>query len=446
MEHCHNTQHEDHAMLLRWDIEHPGQVKLMPTPMPTWDGVSYVDSVALPTFREGDAVGEFGPTLDPVSIWVKNMVMGELDDIRDRPIGDALSDPWPDNERGTATFPLSKGINIDADGNQREVWFFLHDVSDETLAEKLGLAWAGGLVNTPVAATAEAAVSESGHWTFYGDLPNPVWAGDENPAGIPAVDDNNTYSPLRRVNYGGKQVIFNAIIVKWGDQPWQHNRIDESCVSFPDLPANSSCTYNGNKWGGLYESGHLVDLVTIGPNPRVTFKLHKSWSAEGDYLPYYIVVDTYPLGPAKAMGVPYVPKHQFLADAAVPLVQFMPPAPIRANYPPTPSDGHGLLGGGPLGGQVGVPSYFMPEENYSPMWHIGFLHWNEPATEVVKGLKRIKQLRAEGKVTVDEWPAAANIGANDFDFENLVSPHVVNCPTPMTIDSAIHRARQLDQR
>jgi manganese oxidase len=50
MEHCHNTQHEDHAMLLRWDIEHPGQVKLMPAPIPTWDGVEYVDSARLPTF------------------------------------------------------------------------------------------------------------------------------------------------------------------------------------------------------------------------------------------------------------------------------------------------------------------------------------------------------------------------------------------------------------
>jgi FtsP/CotA-like multicopper oxidase with cupredoxin domain len=53
MEHCHNTQHEDHAMLLRWDIEHPGQVRVMPTPMPSWDGVGYVPSYALPTFRTG---------------------------------------------------------------------------------------------------------------------------------------------------------------------------------------------------------------------------------------------------------------------------------------------------------------------------------------------------------------------------------------------------------
>ncbi|MGE8338889.1 multicopper oxidase domain-containing protein [Pseudomonas laurylsulfatiphila] len=57
MEHCHNTQHEDNSMLLRWDIEHPGQFQLMPTPLPSWDGVRYVSSAALPTFRTGDGFG-----------------------------------------------------------------------------------------------------------------------------------------------------------------------------------------------------------------------------------------------------------------------------------------------------------------------------------------------------------------------------------------------------
>jgi hypothetical protein len=57
MEHCHNTQHEDNSMLLRWDIEHPGQFQLMPTPMPTWDGVGYVSSAALPTYHNGDGTG-----------------------------------------------------------------------------------------------------------------------------------------------------------------------------------------------------------------------------------------------------------------------------------------------------------------------------------------------------------------------------------------------------
>lgn len=47
VEHCHNTQHEDHAMLLRWDLEHPGQTQSIPTPMPSWEGVFYEDSFKL---------------------------------------------------------------------------------------------------------------------------------------------------------------------------------------------------------------------------------------------------------------------------------------------------------------------------------------------------------------------------------------------------------------
>ncbi|MFK8333189.1 Ig-like domain-containing protein [Pseudomonas sp. BJa5] len=52
MEHCHNTQHEDNSMLLRFDLENPGQLELMPSPMPTWDGVGYISSAALPGARQ----------------------------------------------------------------------------------------------------------------------------------------------------------------------------------------------------------------------------------------------------------------------------------------------------------------------------------------------------------------------------------------------------------
>lgn len=44
-------------MLLRWDAERPGQLLPLPTPIPTWDGVGYVDSAALPTVHTGDGVG-----------------------------------------------------------------------------------------------------------------------------------------------------------------------------------------------------------------------------------------------------------------------------------------------------------------------------------------------------------------------------------------------------
>ncbi|GAB3665586.1 hypothetical protein GCM10028813_46990 [Ramlibacter alkalitolerans] len=57
VEHCHNTQHEDSSMLLRWDIEKPGQFLVMPTPLPSWEGVEYAPSVGVPSFRTGSGWG-----------------------------------------------------------------------------------------------------------------------------------------------------------------------------------------------------------------------------------------------------------------------------------------------------------------------------------------------------------------------------------------------------
>ncbi|MCW2271487.1 Ig-like domain-containing protein [Pseudomonas sp. JUb96] len=65
MEHCHNTQHEDNSMLLRFDLEHPGQLQLMPSPMPTWDGVEFIASAALPSFRDEDDDDDDGGPEDP---------------------------------------------------------------------------------------------------------------------------------------------------------------------------------------------------------------------------------------------------------------------------------------------------------------------------------------------------------------------------------------------
>jgi FtsP/CotA-like multicopper oxidase with cupredoxin domain len=45
MEHCHNTTHEDNAMLLRWEINGGGEpfLKPLPTPIPTPQGVTWED-------------------------------------------------------------------------------------------------------------------------------------------------------------------------------------------------------------------------------------------------------------------------------------------------------------------------------------------------------------------------------------------------------------------
>jgi manganese oxidase len=50
MEHCHNTTHEDFAMLLRWEIDDKGEpfVRPLPTPIPTPQGVRFQDAEVLP--------------------------------------------------------------------------------------------------------------------------------------------------------------------------------------------------------------------------------------------------------------------------------------------------------------------------------------------------------------------------------------------------------------
>ncbi len=53
MEHCHNTQHEDNAMLLRWDIKNPGAAVAIPTPVQTWEGTFYEPTFGAPTGNGG---------------------------------------------------------------------------------------------------------------------------------------------------------------------------------------------------------------------------------------------------------------------------------------------------------------------------------------------------------------------------------------------------------
>jgi FtsP/CotA-like multicopper oxidase with cupredoxin domain len=64
VEHCHNTVHEDNAMLLRWDNEHPGQTVRIPTPIPTWDGVSYIATQQLATIKTGNTAVAAASDLD----------------------------------------------------------------------------------------------------------------------------------------------------------------------------------------------------------------------------------------------------------------------------------------------------------------------------------------------------------------------------------------------
>ena len=46
VEHCHNTTHEDYAMMLRFDVLNPSTPMLIKAPMPSWSGVTPSPSYA----------------------------------------------------------------------------------------------------------------------------------------------------------------------------------------------------------------------------------------------------------------------------------------------------------------------------------------------------------------------------------------------------------------
>jgi FtsP/CotA-like multicopper oxidase with cupredoxin domain len=53
MMHCHSLVHEDLAMLLRFDVASESCIALLPCPLPTWNGVKFMETKALPTYRTG---------------------------------------------------------------------------------------------------------------------------------------------------------------------------------------------------------------------------------------------------------------------------------------------------------------------------------------------------------------------------------------------------------
>ena len=75
VEHCHNTTHEDKAMLLRWDNELPGQTVRIPTPLPTWDGVGYISATNPDPHTGATAV------IEQPTIKIGNVAVATLSDL-----------------------------------------------------------------------------------------------------------------------------------------------------------------------------------------------------------------------------------------------------------------------------------------------------------------------------------------------------------------------------
>ena len=148
-----------------------------------------------------------------------------------------------------------------------------------------------------------------------------------------------------------------------------------------------------------YGEGQIIEINE--EELTVTFVAHRGWGPDGRTI-YYIVTDATPSGPAETMGVVSSPTSANLIahSGAADLFQFK----------------NGIKGSGPLGFQPGIAGAALGDTNYSPMWRIYLVEWNDAKSAKI----------LETKSDIDSFRADDLISVSIARPTN--SDHIVNCP------------------
>ena len=316
--------------------------------------------------------------------------------------------------------PLIKGYE-----NGNEIYVIATDVSDEkTAADATNLTgfevnYASVLAQTPESARAQAyaftnGIAGDGPFGFQVPVVNAK-PGDEGYSPLWQINlvswnDNVTARELRSVNeittaeQNGELSINKTDII--GNHPaiqWQNGSL---MVREDANNLNDDTPYMG---------GQVLDIDT--ENMTVTMVAHRGWDPDGKTI-YYIATDATPDMPANMMGVAHVPlEEQLIGTPVAPgLFQFT----------------NGINGSGPMGFQAGIGESAPGDQNYSPMWFISFIEWNDPSqARVLETVNDIATMQQAGLITVT--PAMGGM-------------HVVNCPFFDAETVFEHKSQQFSQQ
>ena len=303
-----------------------------------------------------------------------------------------------------ATIPLHDGFH---DGGA--VFHIITDSSDMEYAEMIGQSqgWnvevAPLLVHAPDAALSKTFVFTNGMegggaygyqadvftgtpaqtetYSALADVVHVTWGDDAEPRLLTSEAEVMEASDSGQVTLDDVRLVLNMPHIVWPDGQMAVKEVDSLEHDTP------------------YGGGQVLDIDT--EEMTVTFIAHRGWGPDGRTV-YYIVTDATPSGPANGMGVVNAPTSAALIAnaAAVDLFQF----------------GNGIAGSGPLGFQPGIASGAPGDINYSPMWRIFVIGWEDPTQALL--------LETAGDIQTYQEEGLINIGiARPMD-----SDHIVNCP------------------
>lgn len=184
-----------------------------------------------------------------------------------------------------------------------------------------------------------------------------------------------------RIEFNEKRIILNTPQIIWPDG---------QMIVRSDKEITDEMPYSG---------GQIIEINE--EEMTVTFVAHRGWGPDGRTI-YYIVTDATPSGPAESMGVVSSPSSANLIahSGAVDLFQFK----------------NGIIGSGPLGFQPSIAGASLGDANYSPMWRIYLVEWND-----VKSAKIL-----ETRSDIDSFHADDMLSVSIARPTN--SDHIVNSP------------------
>jgi hypothetical protein len=316
--------------------------------------------------------------------------------------------------------PLLKGYE-----NGNEIFFIATDVSDEkTAADATNMTgfevnFAPLLAQTPETARGQAyaftnGITGDGPFGFQVPVVNgkpgdegysPLWQinlvawnDDAAPKELTSVEEVTAAEQSGELSINQTDIIANHPAIQWQNGSLMVREDAESINA--DTP---------------YVGGQVLNIDT--ENMIVTMVAHRGWGPDGKSI-YYIVTDATPDMPANMMGVSHVAADEQLVGTpvAVDLFQFT----------------NGINGSGPMGFQAGIGGANPTDANYSPMWFIQFIEWNDPSqARVLETISDIGAMQEAGLITVT--PAMEGM-------------HVVNCPFFDADTVFEHKSQQFGQQ
>ena len=303
-----------------------------------------------------------------------------------------------------ATIPMHKGIY---EGNQ--VLYIITDGSDEdyakTISEKQewNVELAPSLANVPENTLQKLFIFKNGvkgdgiygfqnevisntpsqesEYSALSSVIEVTWKVGQKEIEFQSAADVIAAEEGGRIEFNETGVVLNAPQIVWPDG---------QMTIRPDKEITNEMPYSGGQITEINEE-----------EMTVTFVAHRGWGPDGRTI-YYIVTDATPSGPAESMGVVSCPSSANLIahSGAVDLFQFK----------------NGIIGSGPLGFQPGIAGAALGDENYSPMWRIYLVEWNDASSAKI----------LETKSDIDVFRV------NDMISVSIARPtnsdHIVNCP------------------